>query len=105
MGFNIMTRSYQDYTYLTEFHVFTTTGTLKMASTTSDVYTSFGTISDAVAVGDDDAKLGTVLRDLTSFYSNVVYTLQEDASGIDNVDCETQSEKGGLCDDYGYSRE
>lgn len=95
-NFNIMTRSYQDYTYLTEFHVFTTTGTLKMASTLSDVYTSFGTISDAVANGDDDVKLGTVLRDLTSFYSNVVYTLQEDASGIDNVDCETQKENTGV---------
>jgi len=98
--FNIMSRSYQDYTYLTEFHVFTTTGTLKMASTKTDVFTSYGDINSAAAVGANDTALDRGVRDLTSFYSNVIYTAREDNSGIHNVDCETQSENTGAANVY-----
>lgn len=92
--FNFLSRSYEDYSTLTEFHVFTTSGYLSSASITHNVFTSFGTVADAgtEAVGDTVARLGQSIRDLTSFYSNVVYTAKKvstNAGDDSNIDCET----------------
>jgi len=98
--FIIMSRANQDYSNTAKFNVFTTTGYLRLASAQTSVFTSFGGLTDTVAQGLTDANYGTVKRDLTSFYSNVVYTTRKTASGINNVDCETQGTNTGFANVY-----
>lgn len=94
--FIMMTRAYQSYSITTRFNVFTTTGHLSLASKKTDVFTSIGSVTDAIATASDAAKWTVSVFDLKSFYSNVVYTLGRTTSdGIANVDCETQSSNTG----------
>jgi hypothetical protein len=95
-----MSRANEDYSNTAKFNVFTTTGYLRLASAQTSVFTSFGTLSNTVAQGLNDADYGTVKRDLTSFYSNVVYTTRKATSGINNVDCETQGTNTGFANVY-----
>jgi len=95
-----MSRANQDYSNTAKFNVFTTTGYLRLASAQTSVFTSFGDISSPVARGLTDANYGIVKRDLTSFYSNVVYTTRKTDSGINNVDCETQGTNTGFANVY-----
>merc|ERR1712178_255536 len=61
----------------TEFHIFTTTGYLSLASKQVDVFTSIGTLSsNTVARALNAADWTVAVFDLKSFYSNVVYTLR-----------------------------
>merc|ERR1711907_431203 len=94
--FIMMTRAYQSYNIKTEFHIFTTTGYLSLASKQVDVFTSIGTLSNDIAKASDAATWTVAVFDLKSFYSNVVYTLRRTTSDtINNVDCETQSSNTG----------
>lgn len=95
-NFIMMTRAYQSYNIKTEFHIFTTTGYLSLASKQVDVFTSIGTLSNSIAKASDAAAWTVAVFDLKSFYSNVVYTLRRTTSDtINNVDCETQSSNTG----------
>ena len=100
--FQLLSSPHLDYASTTEFYVFTTTGYLKVASTTTDVFTSYMTTgeNDKATSGTDlsgaslnSTDLTFVTKDLSSFYSNVVYTYYKTTSSTErpNVDCETKS--------------
>lgn len=60
------------------------------------MFTSIGSVTNAIATASDAAEWTVSVFDLKSFYSNVVYTLGRTTSdGIANVDCETQSSNTG----------
>jgi len=84
--FKFLSRAHQDFTLVkpTTFNVFTTTGFLKLASMTTEVYT---TPYQDLAVTD----AGSVVAELNTYYTNVVYTYANSSGGANNVDCETQS--------------
>jgi len=88
--FVIMSPSYKDYPGIpstTKFYVFTTTGYLTLSSTTTDVFTMY----NPAAIAPGTSPYSGMMLDLTSMYSNVVYTYANDAGGINNIDCETMS--------------
>ncbi len=99
--FYIMSRASEDYSDTAEFNIFTTTGYLRVASQKTAVFTSFGNVATTdITKGLTDAHYAYVRRDLTSFYSNVVYTTRNSATGINNVDCETQGSNTGIANVY-----
>jgi len=92
--FVFMSRSFMDFATTTEFYVFTTTGTLQLASTATDVFTNY--IKDTIEKDSDKvevADLDLIDADLSSMYSSVVYTLKADMTdpriSSNHVDCET----------------
>jgi len=100
--FKYLSKPHQDYSVANIFNVYTTTGTLQLASKYTDVFTSY---NPASTYHFDTTHAVNAIADLTTYYSNVVYTAAKDAlfTGITagtngvtsagsyshNVDCET----------------
>jgi len=83
-AFKFLSRAYQDYTpSVTQFYVFTTTGYLQLTSTTTEAFT---TPYSAVA----PATVASAIAELSSYYSNIVYTYSKASGNPPNIDCETR---------------
>lgn len=90
-SFRFLSRAWQDYDINTQFHVFTTNGHLQLVSYKTDVYTHYlpYDLNTTAVKANTDEYLDIVTRDLSSYYSNIVYTWSE--IGTKHVDCETVS--------------
>ena len=88
--FKIMSPVHKDYTSTAVFNIFTTTGYLSMASTTTDVFTNYRPSSLGLNKATDDvANFAKIANDIGYMYSNVIYTTNATVGGLTNVDCET----------------
>ena len=87
--FRFLSRAWQNFDGNTQFHVFTTKGHLQLVSYKTDVYTHYlkSDLSSVTVKGTTDEDLDIIVRDISSHYSNVVYTWSE--TGTKHVDCET----------------
>jgi hypothetical protein len=73
--FKMFGRAYVDYTEDTNFHVYTTTGTLQLVSSTTSAFNTWHNANEDEQV--------------SNLFSNTLYTIQTSAGSRDNIDCET----------------